>query len=196
MRAQVLRLGALWEATASRWLGTDAVPGPRVRSPRGLGAASLPEALSPLRRMGSHLAQQLPEEDSGVTATPPAAAWSGRRVWVSLEGRELGTLSLWLCPGSEGPVHPGHGRGESLRSAHRARPCQRRGRGFVCRVGSSLAAVTHPRHMLSGEAGCPAPPHPAPSRVCLGPQGRRCLCGGQQGAIHTCCGRGCRPGPG
>lgn len=68
MRAQVLRLGALWEATASRWLGTDAVPGPRVRSPRGLGAASLPQALSPLP----------PGDPASQNGFPPGTAASGR----------------------------------------------------------------------------------------------------------------------
>ena len=127
----------------------------------------------PLRRMGSHLAQRLPEEDSGVTATPAAAAWSSRRVWVSLEGRELGTLSSRLCPGSEGPVHPGHGWGESLRSAHRACPCQRRGRGLVCRGGRFLAAVTHPRHIMSGRPAPPRPlPRPRPAPCLPGPSGQ------------------------
>lgn len=95
----------------------------------------------PRHRTASHLVQWLLEEDSGVTATPPAATWS--RCWSGSASR---TESWGTLPRQRGPGIPS-------RSVHRTHLCQRRGRWCVPR------ACTHPQHRLSGKAGSPQPPY-------------------------------------
>lgn len=128
------------------------MPGPRVRSPPGLGAASPPSPLSPLPT-GAPVSQN---------GFPPGTVASRRGLrghghphssnlaWLPSLGRLRGQRAGGPCPGSEGPVCP-----RALRT----------GPTFV-REGGAGASL-EPAHTHS--TGCrarPALPHP---RICLGP---------------------------
>lgn len=128
------------------------MPGPRVRSPPGLGAASPPSPLSPLP----------PGAPVSQNGFPPGTVASRRGLrghghppssnlaWLPSLGRLRGQRAGGPCPGSEGPVCP-----RALRT----------GPTFV-REGGAGASL-EPAHTHS--TGCrarPALPHP---RICLGP---------------------------
>lgn len=160
MTAPVPRPGALGEAAASHWPGADAVPGPRVRSPPGLGAASPPSPL-PTSPRGSRVAEWLPTWYSGFQKrTPGSRPPPQQQPGLAAESGSASRTESWgALPRQRGPRVPS-------RSAHRTHLCQRRGRWRVPR------ACTHPQHRLSGEAGSPPPPYlPGPSASVQGCRG-------------------------
>lgn len=141
------------------------MPGPRVRSPRGLGAATSPLPTSP---RGSRVAERLPTWYSGFRKrTPGSRPPPQQQPGLAAESGSASRTESWgILPRQQGPRVP-------LCSAHRTHLCQRRGRWRVPR------AYTHPQHRLSGRGRLsPTPLFAWALCFCAGLQGGGLLAAG------------------